>query len=442
MIYSTWRLVPCVLGLLLTFNFPGAAWAQTSADGAGQPAAGVNAPARNVGLANFLSTMLDQHPRLHAAGFTLDAAREDESAAGRAIYNPKFVVEAENAVDKTRAIGFDQAIDWGGQRGATRQVAAGMRLAAEAQYLNVRQDIAAEIFALLSDYWIAAEALELVDFRVDLMRDFAEQSQRRQAAGDLTRVESNLAVIGFAQARMHKAKAQAGMAHIKRELARLNAPADSRSWPRMPDSLPVLNYSPQDVDQLTSQVPEVRAARAVAEAGEANVELVKSLRKPDPTFGLRVGEEANESLVAINFSIPVFVRNNYSANVLAAMAERSTARSEAVNIEAHVRARLLFSMEKYGLMRGAWSDWEKTGEISINRQLSTLKQLWEAQELSMSEFILQTGASVEVQDTALELRAELWRSWIEWLNAANLVTVWLGIDEADRQAAVAQKRSY
>ena len=316
-----------------------------------------------------------------------------------------------------------------------------MRLAAEAQYLNVRQDIAAEIFALLSDYWIAAEALELVDFRVDLMRDFAEQSQRRQAAGDLTRVESNLAVIGFAQARMHKAEAQAGMAHIKRELARLNAPADSRSWPRMPDSLPVLNYSPQDVDQLTSQAPEVRAARAVAEAGEANVELVKSLRKPDPTFGLRVGEEAKESLVAINFSIPVFVRNNYSANVLAAMAERSTAQSEAVNIEAHVRARLLFSMEKYGLMRGAWSDWEKTGEISINRQLSTLKQLWEAQELSMSEFILQTGASIEVQNTALELRAELWRSWIEWLNAANLVTVWLGIDQADGQVDAEQTRN-
>jgi cobalt-zinc-cadmium efflux system outer membrane protein len=442
MMYSTWRPVLYVLGLLLIFNFPGAVRAQTSAADVGQPAAGANAPSRNAGLAAFLSTMLDEHPRIHAAGFARDAAREDESAAGRAIYNPKFVVEAENAVDKTRTIGFNQAIDWGGQRGATRQVAAGMRVAAEAQYLNVRQDIAAEIFALLSDYWITVEALRLVDFRVDLMRDFAEQSQRRQAAGDLTRVESNLAVIGFAQSRMRKAEAQAGMAHIKRELDRLNAPADSRSWPHMPDSLPVLNYSPQDVDQLASQVPEVRAARAVADAGEANVELVKSLRKPDPTFGLRVGEEAKESLVAVNFSIPVFVRNNYSANVLAAMAERSTARSEAVDIEAHVRARLLFSMEKYGLMRGAWSDWEKTGAISINQQLSTLKQLWDAQELSMSEFILQTGASVEVQDTALELRAELWRSWIEWLNAANLVTVWLGIDEADRQAAVAQKRSY
>jgi cobalt-zinc-cadmium efflux system outer membrane protein len=439
--YSARCLVPRVLGMLFVINAPASAWAQTPVDtDSTRSVTPANASNQTLGLALFVSGMLDQSPTLHAAAFSLEAAEAGERAAGRAIYNPEFVVETEDAQDKTRAIGFDQTIDWGGQRGATRRVATGKRSFAAAEYLNVRRAVAAKIFTLLSDYWIAVEVLKLAEFRENLMRDFAEQAQRRRAAGDLAQVEANLAIIGFAQARMRRAGARAGMARILQTLENFNAPPDRASWPRMPATLPELTYTPEDVEQLTAQVPAVQIASAAVETGTANIELVKTLRKPDPTLGLRFGEENDTNLFAVNFSIPVFVRNNYSANVLEALAEKSAAQAELTEAEYEAKARLLFAMQKYALMRNAWADWEKTGAISIDQQLNTLKQLWAAQELTMSEFILQTGASVEVQDTAVELRAELWRSWIEWLSASSLVTVWLGIDQPDQQATATHRR--
>jgi cobalt-zinc-cadmium efflux system outer membrane protein len=197
------------------------------------------------------------------------------------------------------------------------------------------------------------------------------------------------------------------------------------TWPIMPPTLPELVGQPGNTDQLIASLPEVLDARARVAAADADVELAKRVKKPDPTFGFRVGEEDSERLLGFSFSIPLHVRNNFKQDVLASMAMRSQAEADAAEIERETRVRLLVSMERYTMMRAGWTAWEEIGASSIERRAEALQRLWDAGEINTSEFLLQVHQTLNTRASAMELRQNLWNAWIEYLNASNEVEGWL-----------------
>ena len=55
-----------------------------------------------------------------------------------------------------------------------------------------------------------------------------------------------------------------------------------------------------------------------------------------------------------------------------------------------------------------------------------LQRLWESGEISTTDYLVQLRQTVDVQDSALDLRQLLWRAWFEWLMASGQVDTWLG----------------
>jgi cobalt-zinc-cadmium efflux system outer membrane protein len=55
-----------------------------------------------------------------------------------------------------------------------------------------------------------------------------------------------------------------------------------------------------------------------------------------------------------------------------------------------------------------------------------LWRLWEAGELSTTEFLVQLRQTLDTRESALELRETLWRAWLEWLIASGQIESWLG----------------
>ncbi len=257
------------------------------------------------------------------------------------------------------------------------------------------------------------------------MRDFAQQAKRRYDAGDMTQVEYETAVLAHAEALMREADAAANLAGVTRELMTLGAREDIQTWPRIPVTVPVLTAQADDVDLLVTGLPQVEAANALVAAADADVRLAQRQKKPDPTIGLRVGEEDDDNLIGLSFSIPLFVRNTFNEDVLASMALRSQAKANAAAIERDARARLLVAIERYMTMRAAWVVWETSGASSIERRADALRKLWDAREINMSEFLLQVQQSLDTQTAAFELRTTVWRAWIEHLNASSQVEYWL-----------------
>ena len=377
-------------------------------------------------LIQFVQSVVESNPRVQAARAAVEASGAFRDAASRPLYNPELSIDAENTDVETRTLGISQTLDWGGKRKARTAVAESDRLVVEAEYLAARWDVTVELLDGLAQHQTGAERDALAKSRQQLMDEFAALAQRRFDAGDLAQVELDLARLASTDARIQKATAGAGLAEARQAVRNLTPRSAVAQWPTLPDALPALPKSAEDPQSLVSVLPEVLAARRQVETADAVVELRRRERRPDPTLSLTGGDEDGESLVGVNVTIPLFVRNRFSHEVTAALAERSEAQRLSDDVMQRAYARLVSAAERYELSRGAWGDWASTGQASLTRQTEQLKRLWQAGELSTTDYLVQLTTTLDVQESALDLREALWQAWFEWLWASGQVDAWLG----------------
>ena len=381
-------------------------------------------------LTRFVKTVVDTNPRVQAARAALDASTAFKSASSRSLYNPELILDAENSGTNTRSVGLSQTIDWGGKRLARTAVAESDRLAVEAEYLAVRWAVTTELLSGLTGHHIGLTRNQLAEERARLMNEFAMLAKRRFDAGDLNQVELDLATLASTDARMKKATAAADLAEARQAVREITSGSTPSQWPMMPDKSPELPNSALDPQQILLALPAVRVAQRRVDSARAVVELRKREKRPDPTISFIGGREANDTLIGLNLSIPLYIRNRYTDEVKVAIAEQSQSQQLADDVLRRAHARLISATERYQLSEGAWRDWEQTGSVSLKRQTEQLRRLWEAGEISTTDYLVQLRQTLDVQSSALDLRQTLWRAWFEWISASGQVDAWLGGEEA------------
>lgn len=379
-------------------------------------------------LTNFVRTVVEANPRAQAARAGLEASRALESAAGRPLYNPQLDADYENSVDQKWEVGIGQTLDWTDKRKARSSVAASDRFAVEAEYLATKRDLAVELLSGLTQYQISVQRDALADERERVMHDFAQLAQRRLDAGDLNQVEADLATLSSLDAQIQRATAAAGLAEAKQAVRNLTLYSEPDQWPSVNSNLPAMP-TVDDPQVWVSELPEVLAAQRRVEAANALVSLREKERRPDPTLSVRGGVEADSTLLGLNLSMPLFVRNSFNHEVSAAIAERDRAQQLANDLQRRAYARFLSASERYELSRNAWQGWEKVGQRSLQRQNKLLQRMWEAGELSTTEFLVQLRQTLDTRESALDLKLTMWRAWFEWLAASGQVDIWLNLGE-------------
>jgi outer membrane protein, heavy metal efflux system len=380
----------------------------------------------NLELIEFVQSVVDSNPRVQAARLALDASGAYRDAASRPLYNPELSLDAEDSDTETRAIGISQTLDWGGKRKARAAVAESDRMVVEAEYLAARWAVTVELLDGLAEHQTGLERENLAEARRALMDDFASLAKRRFEAGDLNQVELSLATLAFTDARIQKATAGAALAEARQSVRNLTPRSSPEQWPTLPAQMPELPQSATDPQSLVLALPDVLAARRQVETANATVTLRERERRPDPTISVAGGRESGENLVGVNVTIPLFVRNGFNHEVTAAIAERSQAKQISNDVMQRAYARLTSAAERYELSRGAWGDWQLTGQSSLTSQTEQLQKLWQAGELSTTDYLVQLRQTLDVQESALDLRQALWRAWFEWLWASGQVDAWLG----------------
>ncbi|RLA33009.1 MAG: TolC family protein [Gammaproteobacteria bacterium] len=382
--------------------------------------------ANRLPLASFVRAIIDASPEVNAARAALDASTAFEGAAGRPLYNPELEFEFENADSETRAIGISQTIDWGGKRRARTSLAESERRSVEADYIAVRWQVAIDLMSALAGHQTESDRRALAGVRVDTMQDFATLAQRRFDIGDISQIELNLAMLANTQARMQKATAAANVAEARQAVTSIAIGSPSSEWPQLETTLPAIVASSADAQEFVMRLPDVRAAQFQVAAAAALVELRRRERRLDPTITLRGGKEDDENLVGVNVTVPIPIRNRFTYEVTAASAARRQAQQSASDVMRRAYARFTGALERYQLSRDAWQDWEDTGNVSLRRQTELLRRLWEAGELSTTDFLVQITQTLDTGESALELRQAMWRAWFEWLTASGQLREWLG----------------
>ena len=378
-------------------------------------------------LTTMVRTLLENHPSVLAARSELDVTQARESAADRPLYNPELDVEYEDAGDvTTKTLGFSQSIDWGDKREGRKRVAALERERAVAELAGIRQELTAELLNALADYHAAAELVGLAEQRSNLMKRFLELTQQRRQAGDLGQVALDLARLAYTEANLQRVRIVGAQAQAEQALKAI-ADEPQGGWPALPALPSSLSLDPANIDMLLEQLPALRAARAQITQARAAVDLSRRERKADPTIGLRGGREGSDNLIGVSLSIPLFVRNDFSAEVDAANAQAIQREQSAHNIYRTSRARLISTAQRFELERQAWSDWLQTGQASLESQVQLLERLWQVGELSTTDYLVQVKQTLDTRTAAVELHGSLWQAWFQWLAASGKTESWLGL---------------
>lgn len=392
-------------------------------------------PPATPALRQLISVTLDQNPGVQAARAAVEAAEARLRGADRPLYNPELGLDAEQAETRTATLGLNQAIDWADKRGARTEVAGAERDAARAEYAAVRQQLAGELLAALGRYHTATDIQRLTQQRLALMQRFLDLAEQRRRAGDVNQVELDLARLAHAQAALQSSQSAVDLAEAQQALAAITGEPRT-DWPVLPTELPALEDV--DVDTLLTNLPALRAQQARVAGARATVTLRNRERRPDPTLGVRAGQErgfrnGNDDaygVAGLTLNIPLFVRNNFRAEVEAAGAELTRADQFLQDGHRRARAQLLSAADRYRLSRSAWVAWLRTGQASLGSQVELLERIWRAGEMSTADYLVQLNQTLDTRATALEAQGRLWTAWADWLVASGQADAWLGQSDA------------
>jgi len=392
-------------------------------------AAGADSPGQAPpALQRLVATVLPDHPRLQASRAELARAEAGLRGAGKAVYNPELEIDAERTDVDTRYLQLSQAIDLGDQRGARTGVADAELRRARARYIEERQALMRDLLQAMAEDTTNRALAGLAKRRLELMREFADLAERRHRAGDLDQVELELARLAFSEALMNNAAAQAEAAAARERLQALfgSVPANAP----LPENLPAPQL-PAPVDDFVRRLPVMQAIEAEVAAARQTVELRRAERSWDPTIAVRGGAEDDNRLIGATLTVPLKVRNPLRAEVEAAQQALIAAERQAQQAFRDQKARLLAITARYRLVQVAWSEWQRTGRSSIKRQLDLIKRLWQAGDMSTTDYLVQLKQALETEAAGLELRGRVWNSSFEWLYTTARLANWLNNEEAN-----------
>ncbi len=382
-------------------------------------------------LGAFVREVLDSNPGVQAAEAAVNTAQALTRAASRPLYNPELQVQAEQAIENTGALGLSQTIDWADKRTARTQMASFDEAAARAKLTAVRQRVAGELLTALSRFRTAKPLLRLAEHRLNLTRRFAALSEQRYSRGDLNRVDLELARLAHAQAKLQRAQAMSNVIRAREALAAV-AGVVNRSWPQLPTVLPSIRRSAVDIERLLNDLPIIRVYRAQMAAANAFIDLRVRLRRSDPTISVLGGaqqetEAGTDPLIGLNLSVPLFVRNNFSAEVDAANTNFIRIQRQGQDAYRRARARLISALAQYRVTQSARQAWKQSGQKSLTVQIDLLRRLWQIGELGATNFLVQLNQALSTQASAIELRGSAWLAWFRWLTASGKIDTWLGL---------------
>ena len=384
-------------------------------------------------LQRFVHDAVAGNAAVLAAQAALRGDTERRAGAVRSYDNPELSIHNEeigafdsdgHQSERRFVISVAGRLDLHGKRRARISVAEARRLVAEADLDRVRVDVAAELLNALGLWRTASDRARLMATQEENMADFEALAERRRQAGDISRMEADLATLALAETRMRRAAVEAERSVAEEGVRNVTFADNEQGWPVLGFDLPSLGEVPLD---RVATLPVVRAALLRAQVADAEVGAARRDRRPDPTVSLGVGREAGAGLAEIGVSVPLAVLDRGVHAVSAATADAAAAARTGDDVLRRARVRFEASAERYRIARRAWQEWLRDGAGSLGQREALARRSWEAGELEPADYLVHLDAAMELRVQALELRHAAWTAWFEWLAASGGLDDWLGM---------------
>ena len=325
-------------------------------------------------------------------------------------------------------LGVSQAFELGGQQGRRREAAEAELAGIEANIAEIRAQVRAEV----EERFVQVLALQLrasVEHEtVSILEQAAAAVQKRLDAGEVGRLDANLARVEAERARNALTQVGEQLTQARAELATTLQLAP----PELPEVSGDLQrgaaYELSDLLEAAARRQQLQSLERREEAARRRLELERAARVPDVTLGLFTGREGppevRESIVGLNVSLPLPLFRRNEAAIGRAITDLTQ-----IQIERQAASR--------GAAAAVRAQWQRVAQINarVNRlRDAVLPALQDNQRLSaialkegeigIAELVLMNRQVAEVRRELLEAQVELRRARIALERAAG----WLGTD--------------
>lgn len=361
-----------------------------------------------------LKSVLNSHTRVAAAREEVSAAKYRAIGLGKPMYNPEIGADTESAEVNTYAISLNQSISTGGKRTARKMLGESGQALAWAEFEQLRHEIVIDIIRAMVEYKSALASMDLANRRSELMEEFYNTAKKRHEFGDLSQSELNLARVAFATALDQANASQRAESIAKSALLVISQGTSVGIWPEIQITTTAL---PLPSDEKLLGVPSIQLAMLQAEVASANAGLAKANTKPDPNFSLKAGREGEDTLLGLSFSIPIFIRNNFSDEQRASLNEETAALIRAQAQISETRIRLEVLGQSYDAASEGWQSWQQLMAGETQPALDLIELLWKSGDITTSEYLLQLNQLIESSAAGINLRFRTQEIWVDWLEA-------------------------
>ena len=367
-----------------------------------------------------------QTPQVQAAEADLRAAQERAKAADQPVYNPALQLDAENADVDRRTAGASLTLDVFGKRKARVVQAEAELRAEEAAFTLARRDVAIDWLKAWTGAALGRAQSALGGRRLELMQRFDTLAAQRLAVGDISSPERDLAALALAEAQIQQASLEAQELASRSALMALGGMAQA-TLPELPDELP---SAAERVEAMPAEErPELVKAQAEQERAEAAVAVADRNRRSDPTVSLTGGRVRSgprtDRVIGVSVSVPLPVRNSGRYEVSAARADADAAYAVRRAAQRRAEATLQQARATYVALRAASEGFQQGRASAFDERAALLGRLWQAGEISTSDYLVQLTQSLDTALSGLALKNQTWQAWFDYLAASGRLTDWV-----------------
>lgn len=371
-----------------------------------------------------LLTNAQQQPAMMAAQQALNSAQFQQQAADQPVYNPELELSYEDesssqTSDQNYTIGINQTIDLWDKRGAASDQAFQQQLAKQSLQDDQLQQHLGNTLKALVKVNNQQRIQQLASQQESHLKQLADLLTQRQAVGDVSAIESELAFLGLSQTLNQSAVAAAELKFAQAELqsltelplADLQVPAAfwQSNNPELTD---------RQLEQQLDQHPQLLAAQAQWRADQYKAQWVKRSNKADPTIGFSGGKQGDADSFGISLSIPLNVRNSYSASAQAANSQANEAEALYLAKRKSLGFAIQGSSRALEQIKSRYTYWQTLNSQRIKRSATLLEKEWKSGELSTTEYLIALQQRNDSLISAQTLEAQYQTATIDWLLAS------------------------
>jgi outer membrane protein, heavy metal efflux system len=335
---------------------------------------------------------------------------------------------ALSASNLTWSAALAQEVEIGGQRGDRLAVVAAQRTAQERRTLAKAREVARDALTAYFDALAAAEEMTLAKRLARLAESLTEYAIARAESGLLAPVDADVAAAEAIRLAQIEINAELRLANARATLTSLLG-RDASLPVQVAGDLEPLTVVDATVQQLTasavSERVDISVALAEQHAESRRVELLRTLRIPNPTFSVFVRRDwIGERVAGVGLSFPIPLpsplgRTN-AGEIDEARAAAHRAGSQVEVLRRRVRLEVVEARHLLAARRRERALFTDDRVRRAEQSISAIGEELRAQKMPVREALLLEQSLVELVLQSIEARRQLCLASVELARAAGL----------------------